>query len=43
MKIKIPKLLNILLALSLVLGPLGFLHGLAFANSSAQTVPFSQD
>lgn len=43
MKIKIPKLLNILLALSLVLGPLGFLHGLAFANSSAQTLPFSQD
>ncbi len=43
MKIKIPKLLNILLALSLVLGPLGLLHGLAFANSSAQTLPFSQD
>jgi len=43
MKIKIPKLLNILLALSLVLGPLGFLHGLAFANSSAQTLPFNQD
>ena len=39
----IPKLLNVLLAFSLVLGPLGFLHGLAFANTTAQTLPFSQD
>ncbi len=43
MKKHFPKLLNILLAFSLVLGPLGFLHGLAFANTSAQTLPFSQD
>lgn len=43
MKKHFPKLLNILLAFSLVLGPLGFLHGLAFANTTAQTLPFSQD
>jgi len=43
MKKHIPKLLNVLLAFSLVLGPLGFLHGLAYANTTAQTLPFSQD